>query len=762
MTIPTSSNYPAAFDDDTNLYQVHDALRLRLSEDYNPGDTEIHTEGSELVAAMMPSSGLITLTEQCSDLDRRAISFYYDSFDAITMMFSGLELLDGFEDVQKPKRITDVTVNVMAAHHNNIKEAVKAIQGFVGVKGTVDREPFGTTMEGRINFLRQLVIQPKAWFTADKRTGNVPLEVTFTDMSFRLGTDGNAGPIRVTWDFGDRSSPSVISLISTISVTDEVPDGAIDVLVQDTDAGTVKKTYYTAGIYDVTLTVENDFGKDTVVFPEFINARIKAPDPAVINFVENTSTQETTAGVPPNGPFQIFPKIRSPINTLIEIEIPTGENPATPGRSYGGELLDDAGQPLDPIAIYTWELGDDLDHPNNRTTKASFGIGGIYDLKLRADTQYGAYRITTYEDSLDIIENQNLWLWTFQTNSTVRSYEYGLISETFKLGTAPTLSVIRDDSFLDGVPNESHQKSEFRRNVGFAPRTLVNSGGNGSAMLYWATGRASTDPTTSEKIAVAEFTGFTGLYITRSSITRQWNWVNLNASGLSYFVFGAVPTHTPNTAFTNQVKQTYDLSALGVIEETMGPSNYLNGANELQQNVAIYDGSGSSTYGYYSVYRSTWKDSTGFITRNDGVGPFFRIKSFYRTEGVAGNYLTNIRKLQDVQGPTKLEGGLVAMNSGVYFLNNSGSVSRFDPTAATWATGGPGINSLLYRNLQDTTVSGFDDPSNTGLFTSDLDHRAYLSFDYSVNAFLKFNDVDLSFSTLGARPSGEQFLMGVY
>jgi hypothetical protein len=102
------------------------------------------------------------------------------------------------------------------------------------------------------------------------------------------------------------------------------------------------------------------------------------------------------------------------------------------------------------------------------------------------------------------------------------------------------------------------------------------------------------------------------------------------------------------------------------------------------------------------------------------------------------------------------------MSSGIFFLNNSGSVSRFLTTETVWQTGGPGVNSLLYRNLQDTSVTGFDDSANTAHCVSDSDHRAYLSFDYSDSAFLKFNELDLTFSSLGNRPSGQQFLMGVY
>jgi PKD repeat protein len=408
--IPTASNYPDAFDTDTNLYVVHDALRMRLTEDYNPGDTSIKVEGSFIVFDHLPPTGLITLTEQCSDLDKRAISFFYNNFDSTTGTFSGLELLPGFPDVKKPKRITDITMNVMSDHHNNPKEALINLQKFCGVKGTEDKAPLGETLEGRINFLRRVVLQPKAWFTANKRMGNVPLEVEFQDLSFRLGTDGTTGNIKLTWDFGDQnvSIISMPSLISVINETSIVPDDAIDVYVRDVDRGKIKKTYHQPGRYDVKLTVENDFGKDTVIFPDFINARVKAPNPAIVEFIVNSSTQEATPGIPPNGPFETFPKIRSPINTLVQLDVLDGENPATPGYSYAGEPLNGSGQAIDPVAIWTWELGDDLNHPSANEATASYSVGCLYNMKLRVDTEFGAYRITTYPDVIDVIEKKNM------------------------------------------------------------------------------------------------------------------------------------------------------------------------------------------------------------------------------------------------------------------------------------------------------------------------------------------------------------------
>ena len=761
--IPTSSLYPDNLDSNTNLFEVHDSLRMKLAEDYNPGDTSIKVESDLVVSTKIPTTGLITLTEQCSDIDKRAISFYYSGWDPVTGIISGLEKLPEFEDVLKQKTITNVTVNVMAMHHNYLKNALMAIQKFCGKKGIEDKQPFGETLEGRINFLRRLVLQPKSWFTSNKKTGNVPLEIEFKNMSFRLGTDGTADEVKITWDFGDQTT-SVVSYISLISADSMVSDNDINVLVRDTDGGTIKKVYHQAGIYNVKLTVENNFGQDECVFENFIQARVKAPNEAVISFVAS-ELQQITQGVPQHGPFETFPKIRSPINTLIQIEIPDYENTiGTPGYSYAGEQLDEFGQAIDQINDWQWIIGDDLNHVNNKLTKASFSVGGIYDLKLRVDTEFGAYRITTYNSAIDIVEKYNMWLWNIDEENISRASEFGLISETFKVVNAPQYYVSRNETFLNSQPDliRVAMKNEFKRNTGFVQKGTSASGDNGTTCLFWASGRNNSDPVSSEMINSVEFNGLTGTYTSLISIQRSWNWANLNSNSTSYFVFGTIPSYPLNTSRTNTTRTALNLENLSLNTINFSSTNYINGAQELEKNVATYDNDGNSSYGHYSVYRTAWRDSTGYIIRNDGVGPFFRLKTFYRTEGTYNDPFLNIRKLQDVQGPTKLNGQLTNLSTGLYFLNNSGSVSKYDTTANSWSTGGPGLNSILYRSLQDTNVIGYDNQNNSLLVSSDGDKRAYLSFDYSMGGLLKFSEIDLTFTSIGNRPSGTQWILGIF
>lgn len=745
MTIPIGTNYPVEIDTNQNLFQVHDALRVRLAEDYNPGDTSIIVLGDETTMRRFNSTGIITLTEQCSSPELRAISFYYGSRTLTS--FDDLELLNGFTDVVKPKDITNVTQNVMSLHHNNLKDALIAIERMAGKKGEAPLRPLEGTMEQRITYLRNLVLAPRAWFSCDHTLGLAPFKVCFTDQSFRLGTDGTSISVTHIWDFGDNTGPSII----TIEEESEVPEGTIDVLVNDPDGGEICKTYTTPGIYDVTLTVINDFGTDSVTFPELITARFPAPGFATIDFVQRPG-QLITAGSPDGGPYTTPPKIRSVINTLIDISV-----------TETGEVLDDLNNPIDPIVSYTWSFSDDLIHNNSSYARASFGVGGVYDLILRADTEFGAYRITDYDNAFDIIENINLWLWTYDSAGIVRSAEFGLLSETFKSKGATALTINQDDSFLDDEVNETQQKREFLRNNKFIPRGTATSGNGGVGLLCWASGRTAIETASDETIEISEYNGFYDTYTSRTSISRPWNWVGLPADSDIYFILGGVTSAiSPLESPTNQVRDKYNLSTLTNAQTTFADTNYKNGANELKTNEVTFDDDGLPEQGHMSVYRSAWLGDTGYFLRNEGVGTFFRIKSFYKTSGNSSEPVTDIRKLPSMSGSARVEGQLVALSQGVYFFSNSGSVAAYSPSSGVWGTGGPGVNSSSFRLLQDTSVLGFDDASQTLIATSDGDKTAYLSFDYSVNAFIKFSEVDTTFSGITARPAGTQFLMSIF
>jgi len=711
--IPSGSQYPAALDSDDNLFLVHDSLRVRLLEDYSPGDTSIIIEGDN---TSFPSTGLITLTEQCNEPEFRALSFYYGSKTDST--FDELELLPGFTDISKPKRLTNVTMNVMAQHHNSLKDALIALETFIGKKDEEDTTPLGDTIVGRLNFLRRLALTPRAWFSADKRIGIVPATVTFTDESLK-------NPSYWNWNFGDGST----SISQTPSYTSGAPVNSYPVMATAVPCGpnetidrtnaTVTKTYYTPGKYDVTLTVANEFGEDEIVLKNFFEARAPAPD-------------EATIAISPT---------KARINTLLNLEC-----------TDAGEQSDD------PVAEYTWKLGDDLSHGNASSTIAMYSVGGIYDVKLRVDTELGAYRITTVENAINIVEQKNLWLFAFNSTwptlsvtKTLSTYEFGLISETFKSNVMPSLSVDRDYTFIDNsYINRDSQFSLFLRNVDFAPRGTTASGDNGTGLLYWAED--------AETIRFKEFSPFvetwgsSGLNI-GETFDRNWNWMGINSPNYVYILFGQGNLES-SPVNVGQDRTKINLTSSTLTTSTFSNSDYLNGANEL----LTYPDS-SPAY-----YRSTFKNNKGYFARNDvGPGGFFRIRSFYQTEGALTDFATSIRKMPDIPGTARTELQLAALTSGVFVFNNSGEVSAFNTTSGVWTTGGPGIGAASFRSLQDSNVPNFAEIDQHLLVASDGDRRAYISYDYSPNAFIRFNEADTTFSSLGARPTNnEQFCLTVF
>jgi len=707
--------YPDALDAHDTLHLVHDLLHVVLSSDYNPGDTVVSVSGD---ITGFPASGILTMTEQSGDPAERAVTFSYSAISG--NQFTGIEVLDISPNVFKPAEQTKVTQNVVAEHHNVIKDALISVQQFIGTKGTLDVKPFGETVEGRLNFLRRLVLKPRAWFRANRFLGVVPLTIEFIDLSFR-------NPDTYCWKFGD-SAISTIDLssvscasISSLSYAPSVVSNPVTY-----PNGGVLYTYYTPGIFDVSLEVTNEFGSDILEIPGYITARLRSPDEATIDFEPDNATQSLVSGV-------LKTRTDSPVSVFV---------------SDSGEQIGD------PIIGYDWNLQDELVHDNASTALASYSRGGIYNISLRANTNLGAYRISKFVNKIDAIEKTNLWLMTTQdtSNATTKlfnSYEYGMLSGVFKTASRSSISIDRDPGTLGTGTLGDQRVGEFKRNCGFHIKSIFGSGDKGDASLYWASDVGT--------IKFRNYNGFADFWSTpviSPTMSRAWNWVDFKATNNVHFVLGSIsssPTYT-----TNQTKQTISLPTGSVSTTTFDISDYKNGAEELMINSMDFPD------GNFSVYRSCFHNGTGFVVRNEGTGVYFRLRQFYRTEGTVSEEITQFRKLLDVGGEAKTEGQLVPLTEGVYLFNNTGEIVVWNNTAAVWTTGGPGVGSPAYRVLQDIKISDYDNHSNTLVATGDGDRRAYISFDYSVNAFTKFNEASLTYTTAGPRPSGEQLVMSIF
>ena len=72
--------------------------------------------------------------------------------------------------------------------------------------------------------------------------------------------------------------------------------------------------------------------------------------------------------------------------------------------------------------------------------------------------------------------------------------------------------------------------------------------------------------------------------------------------------------------------------------------------------------------GYFAVYRATWKDSSGYFVRNGSVGTYFRLNSFYKTEGTLSNEFQSITDFERDPGVLPAATGLAARSQSFGLL----------------------------------------------------------------------------------------------
>lgn len=744
MAIPEIT-FPVTLDTDNNLYFVRDSLKIPLAKDYTPGDKFIFVANDFIQLNRFPETGIITLTENCSEPTDRAVSFYYGSRNVNLAYFTDLTVLPETPDnTTRRAVVTNVSMNVTAQHHNNIKDALISIEDYIGIESDTSNVPFIGNIVQRTKFLFQTVLTPRAWFIADSVLGKVPFTVVFTSYSLYLGKDVDGNAVKYTWNFGDGTP---------------VEFGYGDEYAVRTH------TYLQSGFFTVTLEVQNNYGTDTVFFTNMIEALYVAPYEA---FIE----------MPPTGIQKQFTTdgnnfLKTPANVYVNVSTSNLAVPTEPFRTYSGEHLSGS-TVLDPITTFTWSLSDTLTHANDPATKALYNIGGIYSVILRVDTYSGAYRITTNPMSINVIERQNAWLFITPTHAppyaagTIFASEFGFLNETFKTLQNSFTTYSTNASFLSDQPylDQTRLLLEFAQNTNLNALSTTASGFSGYCIISYASGRSSSDSSTTETINMIEYNGYQESYKTPAygaAVYRPWNWIAFNNTGVVYYLFGNAVDQPPFTSPTNlELQETTLSTGTTIVQKTFSTNAFVGQANYLLYNQAAYDDYGTNTYGNYSAYRYAWRGRAGYILKNMTVGKDFRINSFYKSQENGSDLFSQFIKLPNMSGPVKTQGALVNLTTALFFINNSGNVMAFDTSTSVWKTGGPGLNSVAFSNLQDKTKSNYDNESNALLATTDFGDNAFISFNYSDNSVIKYNDVDLSFTKLSSRPSGDQWVFGSY
>ena len=265
--------------------------------------------------------------------------------------------------------------------------------------------------------------------------------------------------------------------------------------------------------------------------------------------------------------------------------------------------------------------------------------------------------------------------------------------------------------------------------------------------MLWASGRDANESPATERVLACTFNAFLDMYSLPYEVTkRPWNWAGFTGNQSKVYLIGGAISgeQTPGASLVSDSKSVIDFDTMETTTVKMHRHNFLSGSQDFLFNHTEFDQDGEPLFGHFSRHRTTWLGSVGYMLRD---GDDNRLKSFYKTDGTIAEPFINITKLLDLPEP-KAEGQLLSLNESVYFFSSAGDVFAYNDYTNTWEVG-------------DTHAALFHESgSGTFLAASDKDRRAYIS--YGSDAFVKYNALDSTFTTLGVRPGGDQWLMSVY
>lgn len=122
-------NYPNSRDDDSSLYVAVNNKRTQLTSDISNSDLVIPV----ITTSGFPTSGFITILSNPNDITQ-AEAIEYNSITSTT--FSAIQRGAGDTPALPHDSGDNVDLTIVAAHHNELKDATIALQDVVGVSGS--------------------------------------------------------------------------------------------------------------------------------------------------------------------------------------------------------------------------------------------------------------------------------------------------------------------------------------------------------------------------------------------------------------------------------------------------------------------------------------------------------------------------------------------------------------------------------------------------------------------------------------------------
>jgi PKD repeat protein len=259
-------------------------------------------------------------------------------------------------------------------------------RGIYTAKLTVKNE-FGSSTEIKKNYI-SIGMGPIAEFTGTPTSGNVPMSVTFTDKS-----QGQVATWQ--WDFGDGKSSNEKNPVHT---------------------------YWTAGVYNVILTVSNDYGSSdtrknnfiTVVGPltsKFSADPSSGRAPLVVKFTDRsignptawkwnfgdgaTSTEQNpTHTFTTGGAFDVKLDIERGGDTSTSTQVvnvggvPVADFIGAPKSVNVGDIIAFTDKSSNSPNQWAWDFGDTMTMTSQNPTHA-YQLKGIYTVSLTARNENG-------------------------------------------------------------------------------------------------------------------------------------------------------------------------------------------------------------------------------------------------------------------------------------------------------------------------------------------------------------------------------------
>lgn len=222
-------NFPTSLDDDQSLYVAVNNLRTELTS--NITNTELTIPVT--TTSGYPNSGFITILSVPEDITR-AEAIRYEGVTPTT--FSGTARGAAGTPALAHFAGDNVDLTVVADHHNELKDAIIAIEEYLGVTGSENFVPFignDVLLPGNLSINNTLTVSGGATFCFAAVTGTLDVA---GDVTFSGNLQADSGSFTSTVTTSDFAGDS-ISISSTAYVEDLIVSGTSnfnDVIVTGT------------------------------------------------------------------------------------------------------------------------------------------------------------------------------------------------------------------------------------------------------------------------------------------------------------------------------------------------------------------------------------------------------------------------------------------------------------------------------------------------------------------------------------------------